>query len=192
VVLLFGAKWESNPSKCRCPVGICLPLAGRRRLHNIIDPRILLTARRAVMLKRARTQRRTTQRVVLLFGAKWESNPSKCRCPADICLPPAGRRQLHNIIDFRILLTALRAVMLKHARSPRRTTQRVVLLFGAKWESNPSKCRCPADICLPPAGRRRLHNIIDFRILLTARRMALLILKICLFPRFHRYSPFFP
>ena len=29
---------DENPSKCRCPVGICYPPAGRRMLLDFIEP----------------------------------------------------------------------------------------------------------------------------------------------------------
>ena len=36
----------------------------------------------------------------LLFGLWRDLNRTKCRCPVDICLPPAGRRQLLDSLKF--------------------------------------------------------------------------------------------
>ena len=92
-----------------------------------------------------------TQSCVCIFYGRWDLNPSKCRCPADICLPSAGRRQLLCFCHRQ-----------KRKSSPPSCPSQtgihsdVCFIFVRWWDLNPSKCRCPVDICLPSAGRRQL------------------------------------
>ena len=116
--------------------------------------------------------------MLLFWLCERDLNRTKCRCPVDICLPPAGRRQLLDSLKF-LSLRPVRQLSWSDGRqiaspTPRIvTTQKGMLLFWLRERDlNRTKCRCPVDICLPPAGRRQLLDSLKFLSLRPVRQLS--------------------
>jgi len=169
---------DLNQSKGRCPVDICLPPA-RRRQHICHHPPkgMVMKIKSLHLYNRSQASYNgilmpTPQRGVGVFIVVGDLNRFKCRCPVDICLPPARRRQHIYHHSPKGMVMKIKSLHLYNRGQASYndilmpTPQRGVGAFIVVGDLNRFKCRCPVDICLPPARRRQYiycHSIREWQ-----------------------------